>query len=150
MQVFKVSIIGESKCGKTTLVRSNLGMQFNETYVGTLGVEVHPLVFDTSKGNIILNVWDCGGSMENEQYVKEYMRASDCVIILHESTTSPSKLDKLISKVKRDVPIVMCETKSDDGDIDAPMFCSSKTNYNIQGPFKSAIKMLVGYDTIFM
>ena len=30
-------------------------------YVATLGVEVHPLAFNTTRGKIVFNVWDTAG-----------------------------------------------------------------------------------------
>ena len=35
--------------------------EFEKKYVATLGVEVHPLVFHTTRGAIMFNVWDTAG-----------------------------------------------------------------------------------------
>jgi GTPase SAR1 family protein len=47
--------------GKTTFVKRHLTGEFEKRYVATLGVEVHPLEFQTSRGAIVFNVWDTAG-----------------------------------------------------------------------------------------
>lgn len=47
--------------GKTTFVKRHLTGEFEKKYVATLGVEVHPLVFHTNRGQIRFNVWDTAG-----------------------------------------------------------------------------------------
>lgn len=35
--------------------------EFEKKYIATVGVEVHPLKFNTSRGTLIFNVWDTAG-----------------------------------------------------------------------------------------
>ncbi|XP_060043311.1 GTP-binding nuclear protein Ran-like [Erinaceus europaeus] len=42
-------------------VKCHLTREFEEKYVTTLGVEVHPLMFHTNRGPIKFNVWDTAG-----------------------------------------------------------------------------------------
>ena len=35
--------------------------EFEKKYVATLGVEVHPVMFQTNRGKIQFNVWDTAG-----------------------------------------------------------------------------------------
>ena len=55
---FKLVLVGDGGIGKTTFVKRHLTGEFEKKYVATLGVEVHPLVFHTNRGQIRFNVWD--------------------------------------------------------------------------------------------
>ncbi len=44
---YKVIIVG---VGKTSLVKRHLAGRFEEKYIATLGVEVHPMRFETNYG----------------------------------------------------------------------------------------------------
>src|SRR5690242_13727525 len=75
-------LVGDGGTGKTTFVKRHLTGEFEKKYIGeflrlllldcphpitrpcvsaTLGVEVHPIVFHTSRGPIRFNVWDTAG-----------------------------------------------------------------------------------------
>jgi GTP-binding nuclear protein Ran len=47
---FKLVLVGDGGVGKTTFVKRHLTGEFEKKYIATLGVEVHPMPFFTSKG----------------------------------------------------------------------------------------------------
>lgn len=47
---FKLVLVGDGGVGKTTFVKRHLTGEFEKKYIATLGVEVHPMSFYTSKG----------------------------------------------------------------------------------------------------
>ena len=49
------------RIGKTTFVKRHLTGEFEKKYNATVGVEVHPLQFQTNRGLIVYNVWDTAG-----------------------------------------------------------------------------------------
>jgi len=59
----KISLIGESKIGKTNfLKRLNNDYKLNNNYATTLGVNVVSIDLNGNQGKIRLNIWDCGGT----------------------------------------------------------------------------------------
>ena len=58
---FKLVLCGDGGTGKATFVKRHLTGEFEKKYIATLGVEVHPMVFSTSRGNIKFDVWDTAG-----------------------------------------------------------------------------------------
>jgi len=58
---FKIVLIGDGAVGKTTFVKRHLTGEFEKAYNATVGCEVHPMNFFTSKGEVKLMVWDTAG-----------------------------------------------------------------------------------------
>lgn len=58
---FKCILVGDGGTGKTTFVKRLLTGEFEKKYIATLGVEVRPLTFNTTRGQITFNTWDTAG-----------------------------------------------------------------------------------------
>jgi GTP-binding nuclear protein Ran len=58
---YKVVLVGDGGVGKTTFVKRHLTGEFEKKYIATLGVEVHPMEFCTSRGKVRFMVWDTAG-----------------------------------------------------------------------------------------
>ena len=59
--MLQLVVVGDGGVGKTTLVKRHLTGEFEKKYIPTLGVEVHPLKFNTNCGMLTFNVWDTAG-----------------------------------------------------------------------------------------
>lgn len=83
---FKCVLVGDGGTGKTTFVKRHLTGEFEKKYVATLGVEVHPLVFHTTRGVIRFNVWDTAGQekfggLRDGYYIQVIIHISNLSVI---------------------------------------------------------------------
>jgi GTP-binding nuclear protein Ran len=159
-KTYKIIIIGDANCGKTTFINRHKTGQFNNRYIPTVNAEVTSLSFSTSHGNVVFNVWDCAGSEKYKGLDDSYYVGAHAVIMFFDLTerNSYNNLYNLYKKAKRvveDVPFVICGSKADlhrtisNKDIKFPTRynipyydISSKNNYNHEKPFLSIIRQL--------
>ena len=55
---YKIILWGDGATGKSTFVKRHKTGEFLKEYIATLGAEIHPMDFFTSRGQIRLQVWD--------------------------------------------------------------------------------------------
>ena len=117
---YKVVLIGESGVGKTTLIHRHTTGEFLTTYSPTQGVNVTPLVFYTTKGKVILNVWDCAGQDKYKGLGSGYYIGAAAGMLMFDTTSKytferiPGWLkqwEQMQGIVKR--PTVLCGNKID-------------------------------------
>ena len=165
---YKILIIGDGGVGKTTYVKRLRTGEFTKRYVATLGVEVHPLQFETTKGTRVLNMWDCSGREKFGGLRDGYYIKADGVIFMfdHTSKTTFNNLGKWIKDVHRvtgNIPMVVCGNKFDIKDriVKAKEIqdkitshgvqyysISAKSNYNFEKPFLSLLQQLEKDETL--
>ncbi len=162
---FKVVLVGDGGCGKTTLLKRHLSGQFEAKYIPTLGVEVHPLRFNTNYGQMIINVWDCAGQEKfrglGDGY---YVGAQGCIVAFDlTSKVTMKNTGKWIQDMYRmntETPFVICGMKSDIQNhevssqefqqdfvrMEVPCYeVSSKSNYNFDKPFLAILQKMTGH-----
>ena len=139
--------------GKTTFINSHLTGEFVPKYIPTLGVEVRPLKFNTTKGPIHFNVWDFAGQEKFGRNRGEYYIHTDCAIIMFDlqswiSYKNHAGWIEELESISGKHPYVTCGAKSDIGE---PTYnishlyirISSKSNYNYQLPFLILARQLL-------
>ncbi|CAG9760011.1 unnamed protein product [Ceutorhynchus assimilis] len=151
---FKCVLVGDGGIGKTSFIKRHLTGEFEKKYQATLGVEVHPLVFYTNKGQIMFNVWDTSGQETFGSLRDSYYDQAQCAIIMFDVTARVTYKNvpnwhKDIARVCENVPIVLCGNKVDIQDRKVKTQnilyhrkhnleyydISAKTKYNFEKPF---------------
>ena len=160
---FKLVLCGDGGTGKTTFVKRHLTGEFEKKYIATLGVEVHPMVFSTSRGNIKFDVWDTAGQ-EKLSYLRDgYYIGAQCGIIMFDvcnrvTYKNVANWYKQLTRVCEKIPIVLVGNKVDvpDRKVKAKQIIfprkhgiqyydiSAKTNYQFEKPFLWLLKKLTG------
>ncbi|EFC49804.1 ran family small GTPase [Naegleria gruberi] len=160
---FKLLLVGDGGTGKTTFVKRHLTGEFEKKYIATVGVEVHPLTFFTTRGPICFNVWDTAGQEKFGGLRDGYYIQGQCAIIMFDVTSRATYKNvptwhRDIVRVCENIPIVLCGNKVDVADRKVKpksinfhrkknlqyYDVSAKSNYNFEKPFLWLARKIVG------
>lgn len=158
---FKLVLVGDGGVGKTTFVKRHLTGEFEKKYIATLGVEVHPMPFFTSKGQILFNVWDTAGQEKLGGLRDGYYIGGHCGVIMFDVCSrityqNVPKWYKDLVRVCESIPIVLVGNKVDvkDRKVKAKQITfhrkknlqyydiSAKSNYQFEKPFVWLLRRL--------
>eukprot|EP00088_Acartia_fossae_P037201 TRINITY_DN38361_c0_g1_i1.p1 TRINITY_DN38361_c0_g1~~TRINITY_DN38361_c0_g1_i1.p1 ORF type:complete len:221 (+),score=22.21 TRINITY_DN38361_c0_g1_i1:77-739(+) len=160
---FKLVLVGDGNTGKTTFVKRHLTGEFEKVYKATVGVNVHPLKFTTTRGELCYEVWDTAGQEKFGGLRDVYYIDAKCAIIMFDVTARITYKNvpnwyRDIERVCERIPIVLCGNKVDqvqDRKVKARAITfhrkknlqyydiSAKTNYNFELPFLWLARKLV-------
>lgn len=159
---FKLILVGDGGVGKTTFVKRHISGEFEKRYIATVGVEVRPLQFHTSRGPIVFNVWDTAGQEKFGGLRDGYYIMGQCAIIMFDVTVRTTyknvpQWHRDIVRVCEGIPIVLVGNKVDvkDRKVKAKQIVfhrkknlqyydiSAKSNYNFEKPFLWLARRLV-------
>jgi GTP-binding nuclear protein Ran len=162
-QELKLILVGDGGVGKTTFVKRHLSGEFEKKYIATQGVEVHPMQFNTTKGNIKFNVWDTAGQEKFSGLRDGYYIDAHCAIIMFDVTSritykNVAKWHKDITRICDNIPIVLVGNKVDEKNrkVKAKQIVfarkhgiqyfdiSAKSNYQFEKPFLWILRKLTG------
>jgi len=164
---FKLVLVGDGGVGKTTFVKRHLTGEFEKKYIATVGAEVHPMNFDTTRGPILFNVWDTAGQEKFAGLRDGYYIQANCAIIMFDVTSritykNVPNWHRDLVRVCEAVPIVLVGNKVDvkDRKVKAKQILfhrkknlqyfdiSAKSNYNFEKPFLYLARKLAGDPTL--
>merc|ERR1719313_1795377 len=164
---FKLVLVGDGGVGKTTFVKRHATGEFEKQYNATIGVEVRPMPFFTSKGNIKFNVWDTAGQEKLGGLRDGYYIGGQCGIIMFDVTSrityqNVPKWYKDLVRVCDNIPICLVGNKVDvkDRKVKAKMIVfhrkkslqyydiSAKSNYQFEKPFVWLLRKLTAEPTL--
>ncbi|KAJ1736292.1 GTP-binding nuclear protein gsp1/Ran [Coemansia biformis] len=160
---FKLVLVGDGGTGKTTFVKRHLSGEFEKKYIATIGVEVHPLMFTTTKGKLVFNTWDTAGQEKFGGLRDGYYIQGKCAIIMFDVTSritykNVPNWHRDLVRVCENIPIVLCGNKVDikERKVKAKTITfhrkknlqyydiSAKSNYNGEKPFLWLARKLTG------
>ena len=160
---YKLILCGDGGTGKTTFVKRHLTGEFEKKYIATLGVEVHPMIFHTSRGKIKFMVWDTAGQEKLACLRDGYYIGAQCAIIMFDVSSRVTyknvpKWFKDVTRVCENIPIVLVGNKVDIADrkVKARQILfprkhgiqyydiSAKSNYQFEKPFLWLLRKLTG------
>lgn len=160
---YKLVLVGDGGVGKTTFVKRHLTGEFEKKYVATLGVEVHPVLFQTNRGKIQFNVWDTAGQEKFGGLRDGYYIQGQCAILMFDVTSRVTYKNvpnwhRDLVRVCENIPIVIVGNKVDikDRKVKAKAITfhrkknlqyydiSAKSNYNFEKPFLYLARKLIG------
>lgn len=143
---FKIVLVGSEQTGKSAYVNSALGLAFNDNYVPTLGVNVHPVVFNTNYGHIIVDFWDTAGQ---DAY---YLEAQGCLVFMDDRPGDAQRAplwQKRVQNVSPNVKSIVVYSRTDMGIgysmLDAPagaIAISTRTGFNVREPIIRLLRLL--------
>eukprot|EP01113_Clastostelium_recurvatum_P010455 TRINITY_DN15203_c0_g1_i1.p1 TRINITY_DN15203_c0_g1~~TRINITY_DN15203_c0_g1_i1.p1 ORF type:complete len:220 (-),score=31.64 TRINITY_DN15203_c0_g1_i1:84-698(-) len=118
--LFKIIVVGDSGCGKTSLIHRYVQGVFSDKLRGTIGVDfaLKLLHWDTET-NVTLQLWDVAGQERYGHMTGVYYREAVGAMVVFDVTRPPTfeavekwKRD-LDNKLGTDLPVVLLANKSD-------------------------------------
>lgn len=126
----KIVLCGDPEVGKTTLRARYMGLQFDESYQMTLGVDFSTIMYpmklkqEPLVTDIYLQIWDMGGQAVFEEIRKTYYKDAHGILLVFDLTKKESllQLDNWIQELgdfkknvnhNKYIPIVVLGNKSD-------------------------------------
>ncbi len=91
----KITFVGESNVGKTSLIQQYVNKVFDPNYLTTIGGDqlMKPIVINDKKIN--LNIWDTAGQERFRSINKIFLKNSKIVILVYDITNKKS-FDKIV------------------------------------------------------
>ena len=124
-QSFKLVICGDGGCGATAWIKRHRTGEFEQRYIATIGVEVHPLTLKTTStsstenGSITFNCWDTAGQEKFGGLRDGYYIQGQCAVVLMDVTSRNTVLtvikwvDDIMRVCGENIPIVIVGNKAD-------------------------------------
>ena len=103
---YKITTIGDSGVGKTSIINRIYFGTFNEMASPTIGVAYVKTNVQLTSGSVTLNLWDTAGQERFSNLQPIYLRGSNLVLIVFDLTASNSLdiVKKLKSTVDQSIP----------------------------------------------
>ena len=116
----KVTVIGESNCGKTSITLRLTENKYSGEERITIGGSFRKKTFTVSNDQRIdIHIWDTCGEEQFRSIVRQYLRGSTCVIVVFDVSNRESFigldywLREVTNTIKDEVPIIIVESKID-------------------------------------
>ena len=113
-ELVKISLIGFPAVGKTTILKLLTENMIDRFYLPTQGFDLKTVKF----GQFTIRVWDFGGQKSYLNYLEEYLKGSDLIFIITDSTprnviNSRTLIDYSNNIIDNECPIIAIANKQD-------------------------------------
>ena len=103
---YKIMILGESKVGKTSLIKRYTKGQFGGIYLTTVGMDFQDKIIDIENKKVRLQIWDTAGQERFRNVTKSYFQSSHGFIVTYDITDRESfeKINFWMENIKNNAP----------------------------------------------
>jgi Ras-related protein Rab-5C len=121
MRTLKVVFVGETRVGKSSLLRRFVEGTFDDAELNTIGTAFSTKVIPTSSGTILLQLWDTAGQEQYRALASMYYRNAHVALLTYDITRRETftKLSAWAAEVSENAPgsirSVVVANKSDLG-----------------------------------
>jgi small GTP-binding protein len=102
---FKVLVIGDSACGKTSTILRYTNDTFSTTFITTIGIDFKVKYLIRDKKKIKLIIWDTAGQERFRTITTSYFRGANALLVLYsvDSRTSFESIKYWIAQIYENV-----------------------------------------------
>ena len=103
---YKIMVIGESKVGKTSLIKRYTKDEFGGVYLTTVGVDFQDKIIDIENKKVRLQVWDTAGQERFRNITKKYFQSTNGLLVVYDITDKESfkKIGLWLDSIKNYAP----------------------------------------------
>ena len=103
---YKIMVLGESKVGKTSLIKRYTKDQFGGVYLTTVGMDFQDKIIEIEDKKVRLQVWDTAGQERFRNVTKSYFQSSRGLLVVYDITDKESfeKINFWIENIKNNAP----------------------------------------------
>ena len=103
---YKIMVLGESKVGKTSLIKRYTKDQFGGVYLTTVGMDFQDKIIEMEDKKVRLQVWDTAGQERFRNVTKSYFQSSHGLLVVYDITDKESfeKINFWIENIKNNAP----------------------------------------------
>jgi GTP-binding nuclear protein Ran len=113
---FKIMVDGMAGVGKTSFIKRHKTGEFSKEYLPTMGVDVTPLAFNTTSGEIVFKVWDLSGNsaLRGDDDAEGYYKGAQGLLAFYEVNV-PSTFNRAYALAKKHIGLAtaICGNKAD-------------------------------------
>jgi len=87
---FKILFVGDSGCGKTSLLLRYVDDTFTDTFISTIGVDFKSKTINVDGAKVEMQIWDTAGQERFRTITSSYYREAEGVILVFDLTNLES------------------------------------------------------------
>eukprot|EP01113_Clastostelium_recurvatum_P051016 TRINITY_DN981_c0_g1_i1.p1 TRINITY_DN981_c0_g1~~TRINITY_DN981_c0_g1_i1.p1 ORF type:complete len:223 (-),score=51.15 TRINITY_DN981_c0_g1_i1:43-711(-) len=121
--LYKILVVGDIACGKTSVIHRYVSESFSEKYRATIGVDFALKVIHwDSKTNVRLQLWDIAGQERFGHMTRVYFKEAAGAIVVYDVTRPATfeavqkwkaELDDNLSTTEHALPVILLANKCD-------------------------------------